>query len=108
MHVQPSLIVKTRFSSVLQTLGKSRLKSPWVAAWLCPAIAPDNLEEVLAENRFSPLSITIAHAVAVSQLPHHHNDPFDRILAAQAKVERLTIVTHDKYLKMYDIPFITA
>ncbi len=70
--------------------------------------APDNLEEVIAENRFSPLPITIAHALAVSQLPHYHNDPFDRILAAQAEVEGLTLVTHDKYLKMYNIPFIAA
>jgi len=55
--------------------------------------APNNLEEVIAENRFSPLPITIAHALAVSQLPRHHNDPFDRTLAAQAKVEGLTLVT---------------
>jgi PIN domain nuclease of toxin-antitoxin system len=63
--------------------------------------APDNLEEVLIENQFFPLPITIAHALAVSQLPRHHSDPFDRILAAQAKFEGLTLVTHDKYLKRY-------
>jgi PIN domain nuclease of toxin-antitoxin system len=30
------------------------------------------------------------------QLPHHHEDPFDRMLIAQALAEGLTIVTRDK------------
>ena len=70
--------------------------------------APANLEEELARHRFQPLPITISHALAVGQLPPHHNDPFDRILVAQAKVEGLTLVTRDEKLKMYDIPFIAA
>jgi len=70
--------------------------------------APDNLEEELAKHRFQPLPITISHALAVGELPRHHNDPFDRILVAQAKVEDLTLVTRDENLTKYDIPFIAA
>lgn len=70
--------------------------------------APDNLEEVIADSRFSSLPITIAHALAISQLPFHHNDPFDRLLVAQATVEGLTLITRDDVLKMYGIPFIEA
>ena len=70
--------------------------------------APDNLEEELARHKLQPLPITISHALAVGELPRHHNDPFDRILVAQAKVEALTLITRDENVKMYDVPFIDA
>ncbi len=54
------------------------------------------------------LDITVEHANAVGDLPAYHRDPFDRMLVAQAKVERLTLVTHDIRLKKYKIPLITA
>ena len=70
--------------------------------------APDNLEEVLEEERFVPLPITIPHVMALAGLPPIHEDPFDRIQAAQATLEGLTIVTRDKALKEYGISFISA
>jgi PIN domain nuclease of toxin-antitoxin system len=70
--------------------------------------APDNIEEVLEEERFVPLPITIPHVLALAGLPSIHEDPFDRIQAAQAKLEGLTIVTRDKALKEYGVPFISA
>ena len=70
--------------------------------------APDNLKEVLEEERFIPLPITIPHVLALAGLPPIHEDPFDRIQAAQAKLEGLTLVTRDKTLKEYGIPFISA
>ena len=42
---------------------------------------------------FIPLSIDIHHALTVESLPLHHQDPFDRILIAQAIYEHLTIIT---------------
>jgi PIN domain nuclease of toxin-antitoxin system len=45
---------------------------------------------------------------AVGDLPSHHRDPFDRMLIAQAKVEGLTIVTHDKIFRQYRVPIIEA
>jgi PIN domain nuclease of toxin-antitoxin system len=41
----------------------------------------------LAANRFDPLDVTVAHAMAVGDLPPLHGDPFDRLLVAQAAVE---------------------
>ena len=70
--------------------------------------APDNLEEVLEEERFQPLPITLAHALAVVSLPPIHQDPFDRIQAAQAKLENLILVTRDARLKQYGLPYIDA
>src|SRR5262249_43094354 len=70
--------------------------------------APDNLEDEIAVNRFQSLPVTISHALAVGKLLAHHNDPFDRLLIAQADVEGLTIVTHDARIKKYGVLCIDA
>lgn len=70
--------------------------------------APDNLEEVLEQERFQPLPITIPHALAVGTLPPLHEDPFDRIQVAQVKIEGLVLVTRDSFQKKYGVPFIEA
>ncbi|MBV8360630.1 MAG: hypothetical protein JO189_22255 [Deltaproteobacteria bacterium] len=44
------------------------------------------------------------HAEAVRELPRHHSDPFDRMLIPQARVEALTIVTHDRVFESYPVP----
>ena len=59
------------------------------------------LEEQLALNDFRPLPVSMTHAVASGRLPRHHNDPFDRMLVAQATIEGLTLLTVDKRLKAY-------
>jgi PIN domain nuclease of toxin-antitoxin system len=69
---------------------------------------PRNFRDVLERQPFTNLPITAEHAHAVYELPAYHRDPFDRILIAQAKVERLTFVTHDKGLRQYRIPIIDA
>jgi PIN domain nuclease of toxin-antitoxin system len=79
---------------IKQALGKLKL--------------PRNLRDVLDRQPFTSLPITAEHAHAVSELPAYHRDPFDRILLAQAKVERLTFVTHDKGLRQYQIPILDA
>ncbi len=70
--------------------------------------APGNYEEGLKRYRFTPLDITTPHALAVEHLPTHHNDPFDRLLIAQAQLEKLTLVTGDQRFKAYDVPIIEA
>ncbi len=54
------------------------------------------------------LSIEHRHTLAVAGLPHHHRDPFDRLLVAQAIVESLPIVTADLQLARYEIRTIAA
>jgi PIN domain nuclease of toxin-antitoxin system len=70
--------------------------------------APDNLDEVLHECRFTPLPISVAHALAVRSLPLHHRDPFDRMLVAQAHSEGMTVVTRDPKVLQYTVPNIVA
>jgi PIN domain nuclease of toxin-antitoxin system len=55
-----------------------------------------------------PLAITFEHATAVRQLPPFHNDPFDRMLVAQAQCEGLTLVTADPKISAYDVPILDA
>lgn len=50
-----------------------------------------------------PLPITHTHALAVSDLPMYHSDPFDRLLIAQAQVEGMVILTADCAFKPYGI-----
>ena len=61
------------------------------------AVFADGVES----SGFAPLPIDFQHAAAAAELPPHHRDPFDRILVAQARVERLTLVTHDRQLQPY-------
>jgi PIN domain nuclease of toxin-antitoxin system len=63
--------------------------------------APDNLLERLDEFAFERLPVTDVHAWAVRALPPIHNDPFDRLLVAQAVCERATIVSADKVFDAY-------
>lgn len=52
-------------------------------------------------NNFLPLSTHTDHIIALSQLPRHHQDPFDRMLIAQAISEPLHLLTHDKNVSLY-------
>lgn len=65
--------------------------------------APDDLSIQLEKNRFKPLAISIDHALNVEKLPLHHQDPFDRILIAQAMSEKLIVVTRDRRFKAYKV-----
>ncbi len=66
--------------------------------------APDNLEATLRVYELTPLSVTVGHAVAAARLPLLHNDPFDRLLIAQASIESLTLLTVDRQLMAYGVP----
>lgn len=70
--------------------------------------APADLEDQMELQRFEPLNITIAHAKAAGALPRHHDDPFDRMLVAQALAEGLTIITRDPRIAPYGVSMLTA
>jgi PIN domain nuclease of toxin-antitoxin system len=47
------------------------------------------------------LAVEPEHVVAVAELPHHHTDPFDRLLVAQARLEPMRLLTHDTLVARY-------
>jgi PIN domain nuclease of toxin-antitoxin system len=49
------------------------------------------------------LSIEWSHAAAAEGLPLHHRDPFDRLIAAQARLEGLAVVTKDSVFRKYGV-----
>ena len=65
--------------------------------------APDNLLEELLSHRFSLLDINAEHAQLAGELPLIHKDPFDRILVAQAKIEKLTLISADSQFAEYEV-----
>ena len=86
-----------------------------VSAWeisikkaLGKLVAPDDLEHQIQAGGFTPLPITITHGVAAGQLERHHDDPFDRMLIAQALTEGLTVITRDKRFNDYSVALLPA
>lgn len=62
---------------------------------------PEAFGRGVEKSGFQPLPITFDHTDRVAALPHHHGDPFDRMLIAQAQTENLTIVSGDRRLEPY-------
>ena len=60
----------------------------------------------MAAMRMTLLPIQTAHILRTETLPHHHGDPFDRMIVAQALEEDLTILTSDSEIPKYDAPVI--
>ena len=69
---------------------------------------PADLVGRIADAGFRELPITFKHAAHAAQLPRHHNDPFDRMLVAQAQFEGLTIVTSDAEISRYQVAVLPA
>lgn len=83
---------------IKSALGKVVLHSPVEA--LCA--------ELTREFGVRTLDIQLSHVLAAGGLPLHHGDPFDRLLIAQAQVERLAVVTRDHVFAAYGVEVITA
>jgi PIN domain nuclease of toxin-antitoxin system len=75
------------------SLGKYQLHEPYQPF----------MEHEMAHNQFSILSIEPKHTAALTTLPFHHRDPFDRLLVAQAMVEQIPLVSYDPVLDAYPI-----
>jgi PIN domain nuclease of toxin-antitoxin system len=78
------------------SLGKLRLE-----------LSPEEfIREEMTRNNILTLSIEIAHALKTVALPRHHEDPFDRMLIAQACHEDLQLLSRDSTLARYDVKVI--
>lgn len=75
------------------SLGKYRLADPLA----------DFIEEAIRLYGLTVLPVTAKHAEAIVNLPHHHKDPFDRMLIAQAMVENIGLVSSDKAIDAYSV-----
>lgn len=67
-----------------------------------------DLAAEISANEFAELPVGALHAQAAGALPRHHDDPFDRMLIAQARLEGLTCVTRDPAFARYDVQTLWA
>jgi PIN domain nuclease of toxin-antitoxin system len=64
-------------------------------------VVPDEWLAALEADRFLELPIAARHAREAARLPLLHRDPFDRMLVAQARLERLVVITADPKIADY-------
>ncbi|MFZ4657018.1 MAG: type II toxin-antitoxin system VapC family toxin [Caldilineaceae bacterium] len=79
--------------AIKYSLGKLALPAPY----------EEFVAQQILANEIDVLPIQIAHLTAVSQLPFHHNDPFDRLLIAQSIVEGVPIISIDSIFDRYSV-----
>lgn len=70
--------------------------------------APSAMVNVVEEEQFTGLPVSLHHAEQVGNLPSIHRDPFDRMLIAQAQSEGLVIVTADTHIFEYGVNCLSA
>jgi PIN domain nuclease of toxin-antitoxin system len=63
----------------------------------------DDLEPAIARSGFRSVPISFRHALTAGRLPAIHRDPFDRMLVAQASVEELRLLSHDRVFLRYNL-----
>jgi PIN domain nuclease of toxin-antitoxin system len=79
--------------SIKVGLGKLALSLPY-RTWI---------ERAIADLGLTILPIAVEYADAQIQLPNHHRDPFDRMLVAQAIVERIPVLSSDAVFDLYGL-----
>ena len=82
-------------ASIWEVVIKKSLNRPYFQ------VDPFKLYKGLLDNGYIELNITSQHSLMVADLPQFHKDPFDRILAAQAKAEGIMLLTTDNILSEY-------
>ena len=75
--------------AIKRTIGKLSFRRPIVDA--------------VSEFGFEILAVTGEHAEYAGGLPHHHSDPFDRLIIAQAYLEQMTLGTQDRSMRPYGV-----
>jgi PIN domain nuclease of toxin-antitoxin system len=66
-------------------------------------VAPASFRDHCLQSRATLLPVLDSHAIETSALPRIHDDPFDRLLIAQARLEGLMAVSADGHWPSYDV-----
>ncbi|MBS4095718.1 MAG: type II toxin-antitoxin system VapC family toxin [Sulfuricella sp.] len=105
-------------SPKLSQQARDLIESPKTIAWVSVAsvweiaikhalgrgdmpVSSQDAVRYFQESGYRFLPVQAEHAVTVETLPAHHQDPFDRILVAQALVEPMRLITHDALVARY-------
>lgn len=71
--------------------------------WPEAADIAENLEPIAVQERILLLPVTVQHGRVAGFLSGAHRDPFDRMLAAQAQIEGMTLVTADPAFQEFSV-----
>ncbi len=89
---QPFLSVASLWEIAIKiSLGKLTLKQPYETF----------IPQQLALNGIGVLNISLEHTAAIATLPFHHRDPFDRLIAVQAKIDEMVLLSADPIFDAY-------
>ena len=103
------LLEDTRNALLLSAASSWEMAIKYALGKLDLPESPDTyVPDRMRRSGVTPLPVAHGHAVAVASLPHHHRDPFDRLLVAQAAVERLPLMTTDPVFDRYDVELVPA
>jgi PIN domain nuclease of toxin-antitoxin system len=73
-----------------------------------PKPTDEYIRDTVRELGANLLDINATHALTAAELPPYHRDPFDRMLIAQAGIEKMTIVTADRVFERYTATIIRS
>lgn len=91
---QPFLSVARLWEMAIKiSIGKLEVDQPF----------GDFISHQLTLNGIGVLSLSLEHISAIATLPFHHRDPFDRLIAVQAKIEQMPLVGADPMFDTYEI-----
>ena len=81
--------------AIKMALGKLTLPPPFATSFA------HAFTEAVSLAAADLMTVQLSHIEALSRLPLHHRDPFDRLIISQALVENLTVVTRDRSFSLY-------
>ena len=77
-----------------------------IGKWPAGQTVADNIDGYVKSHGLHPLPITVAHAHRGGSMAGLHRDPFDRLLAAQAQIEQVPLVTADPAFREFGVDLI--
>ncbi len=111
-HAENSPKLSSRFAEILNNPSNNVVVS-YASLWeiaikqslgkLEISMTLSELENHLQQNLFTLLQTSVEQLERLQKLPFHHNDPFDRLLIAQAQEEDFTIITEDSNFRYYEV-----
>jgi PIN domain nuclease of toxin-antitoxin system len=104
-----ALVVSTDTELLLSAASAWEIAIKYAIGKLTLPEAPSDLiPRLMTRTAVTPLPVHHRHALHVATLPPRHRDPFDRLLIAQAQIEKLPILTADRSFTLYDVETLRA
>jgi PIN domain nuclease of toxin-antitoxin system len=94
----PDAVVHVSAVTAYEIVNKVRL-----GKWSRAAVLAEHFSQIVSELDFEALPLTLEHAQHAGRLIVPHRDPFDRMLAAQAEIEAIPLVTADDAFAQFNV-----